>query len=111
MGLLDAGYLLLGVRDGAVVLLVVLLDQLIVLLLIVELLAVAGDAGLAGVDRALDLGYHPQQVSILLGISDIVKPGVLQSLLSRQPLRRVHFEQTNHETECLFRQAAHIPLF
>ena len=77
MRLLNASNFFLGMAYRSVVFLVVLLDQLIVLLLVVEFLAVAGDSGLAGVDGSLEGGYHSKQVSIFLGVSDVVKPRVL----------------------------------
>ena len=111
LGLLNAGDLFLGVRHRTIVFLVVLLDELVVLLLIVELLAIAGDTGLAGIDWALDLSYHPEEVRILFGVSDVIEPGVLQRLLTCESLCWIHLEKTDHETQSLLGQTAHVALF
>lgn len=73
-----------------------------------ELLPVACDARLARVDGTLDGRDHVQELCIVLGVADIVEPGVLKGLLASHAFRRIHFQQSTHEAECLLRQTTQV---
>ena len=95
--LLNSSNLLFWMAHRTVMLLVVLLNQLIVLLLVIEFLSVACNSGLTRINWSLQSCYHAKEVSIFLGVSNVIKPRMLQSLLSRESFSWVHFEQANHQ--------------
>jgi len=90
--LVDASNLFLRVAHWTVVLLGILLHKLVLkkLLILLKLLTVTGDARLGGVDGTLHCSNHVQKVRIIFWVSDIVKPWMLESLLSCDSFRRIH---------------------
>lgn len=84
MLLIDTSDLLLRMAHRTVVLLGVLLHKLVLkkLLVLLELLTVTGDARLGGVNGTLHGSNHVKEVCIIFGVPDVVKPRMLESLLS-----------------------------
>jgi len=72
----------------------ILLHQWILERLLVNefLLSIAGNSRLAWVDRALDGGDHVQEVVIVLCVSNVIEPRMLQSLLAGHSISRVHLK-------------------
>ena len=92
MLLVDASDLLLRVAHRTVMLLGVLLHKLVLkkLLVLLEFLTVTGDARLGGVDWTLHGSNHIQEVRIIFWVPDVVKPRMLESLLSCDSFRGIH---------------------
>ena len=118
--LLNARDFFLRVGHGTVMLLTILLHELILEGGLIadlvwvrdtrELLSVAGNSTLTGVDGPLDRGDHIQQLSVVFRIANIVKPWMLQRLLAGHALSRVHLQQATHKTERLLGQTAEVAL-
>lgn len=96
--LVDSSDLFFRVTDRTVVLLWILLYQLVLkeLLVLLEFLSVIGDTRLTRIDRSLHGCDHIEEVGIILRVSNVIEPWVLQSLLSSDSLGRIHLEETTH---------------
>ena len=96
--LVDSCNLFLRMAHGTVVLLGILLHELVLewLLVDVEFLTVTGNTRLARINGSLHRRDHVKKVSIVLGVSDVIKPGMLQGLFTRDSVGRVHFQKTTH---------------
>ena len=113
LGFLNNSDLFFWVTDRAIMFLRILLLKLILkrILVNVELLAIARDSWLTWVDRSLHSGNHIQQISIIIWISDVIKPGMLKSLFTSESICWVHLKQATHEIKSFFGQTAHISFF
>lgn len=98
--LIDSSDLLFRMADGAIVFLRVLLHQLVLerLLVDVKFLTVTCDTGLAWVNRSLHRRDHVQQIGIIFGVSDVIKPRMLQSLFTSYSISGVQCQKTAHQT-------------
>ena len=90
----------------------VLMHYLILKLLLIhlKLLTITCDSRLARIDWSLNGGNHVEENGVVFGVSDIIKPLMLQRLLTRHPLSWIHFQQSTHQTQRLLRQTAQISL-
>ena len=57
-----------------------------------ELLAIACDPGLTGVDRSMNGSNHVEKFSVIVWISDVVEPWMLEGLFTSQSVCWIHLK-------------------